>query len=88
MVAKIHRFPFQFKLPSELPVSFEGTYGYIRYELLGIIESRLQPNGIFIAPITVLKAISVNDPGLQVFIYLFICLLSIRCYSNLRKFLH
>lgn len=67
MAAKIHRFPFQFKLPSELPVSFEGTYGYIRYNLTGTIESRLnQPNGVFTLPITVLKTITPNDPELQV----------------------
>lgn len=66
MTAKIHRFPFQFKLPAELPVSFEGTYGYIRYKLTATIQSRLQANGVFIVPITILKTISGNDPELQV----------------------
>lgn len=66
MTAKIHRFPFQFKLPSELPVSFEGAYGYVRYKLTGTIESRLQPNGVFVVPITILKTISANDAELQV----------------------
>lgn len=66
MTAKIHRFPFQFKLPAELPVSFEGTYGYIRYKLTATIQSRLQANGVLIVPITILKTISGNDPELQV----------------------
>ncbi|XP_046337176.2 arrestin domain-containing protein 2-like isoform X1 [Haliotis rufescens] len=33
-----HTFPFAFQLPPQLPSSFEGEYGYVRYTAKGIID--------------------------------------------------
>ena len=33
LVAGIHEYPFSFQLPGQLPPSFEGEYGYIRYTI-------------------------------------------------------
>lgn len=68
LTAKIYRFPFQFKLPSESPVSFEGAYGYIRYKLTAIIESPFRSNDVLTEPITILRAIDATEPDMQVFI--------------------
>lgn len=62
----MHRFPFQFNFPSELPVSFEGMFGYIRYKLTATMESSLQSNDILTEPVTILRAIDANRPDMQV----------------------
>ncbi len=33
-----HRYPFELLLPSDLPASFKGEYGYVKYEATAIIE--------------------------------------------------
>lgn len=33
LAAGKHEIPFSFALPSEIPSSFEGKYGYVRYEI-------------------------------------------------------
>jgi hypothetical protein len=32
-MAGIHEYPFSFQLPGQLPPSFEGEYGHIRYTI-------------------------------------------------------
>lgn len=64
---KTHRFPFQFKLPAQLPASFEGEFGSIRYTIRVIIEIPFQLNRELVESITILRIIDSNDPQLEVF---------------------
>lgn len=66
LAVKTHRFPFQFKLPTKLPASFEGEFGYIRYTIRVVIEIPLQTNKELIKDITILKMIDSNDSQLEV----------------------
>ena len=61
-----HDFPFEFELPMDLPCSFEGRYGQIRY----YVEAKLDRSGIFKSHkrqrkyITVLSLVDLNKmPG-------------------------
>lgn len=63
---KTHRFPFQYKLPPELPASFESEFGSIRYTVKVIIDMPRQMNIEMEETIKVYKMIDANDPQLQV----------------------
>lgn len=52
-----------------MPVSFEGTCGYIRYKFTVITVSPRQTLCDTFVPITISKRIDANDPKLQVSFY-------------------
>ena len=61
-----HEIPFEFEIPMDLPCSFEGQYGHIRY----YVEAKLDRSGIFTSHkrqrkyITVLSLVDLNKiPG-------------------------
>lgn len=55
-----HRMPFQFQLPPQLPSSYEGEYGYVRYSL--IAQAELGPDPNCILPASKGKEIAVERP--------------------------
>lgn len=62
-----HSYPFQHVLPKDLPTSFEGKFGYIRYTTCVTVDISMQPNKEFETPFTVIQAIDLNaDPTLRV----------------------
>ena len=54
------KYPFSFQLTGELPSSFEGTYGYIRYLVKAKIEKAVF-DAVVTYPITVNDLIDTND---------------------------
>ena len=58
-----HEIPFEFEIPMDLPCSFEGQYGHIRY----YVEAKLDRSGIFTSHkrqrkyITVLSLVDLNN---------------------------
>lgn len=75
---RTHQFPFQFALPEQLPTSFEGVFGSIRYFITVSIEIPYQPKREFEERITIIRTIDENDPDLQVCVTFFICSLAKR----------
>lgn len=55
-----HRMPFQFQLPPQLPSSYEGEYGYVRYSL--VAQAELGPDPSCIMPASKGKEIGVERP--------------------------
>ena len=58
-----HRFRFQFTVPPHCPSSFQGSVGYIRYEVLGRIGTGLfRFDRRISAPIQVRQIVDINQP--------------------------
>ncbi|XP_061172552.1 arrestin domain-containing protein 17-like [Saccostrea echinata] len=55
-----HVFPFSFVLPPELPSSFEGEHGYVRYKVEGIIDRPWAFDEHTVQPFTVLATLDLN----------------------------
>ncbi|XP_062576489.1 arrestin domain-containing protein 3-like [Saccostrea cucullata] len=55
-----HVFPFTFVLPPQLPSSFEGEHGYVRYKVEGIIDRPRKSNLRSVRPFTVLTTLDLN----------------------------
>lgn len=66
LAAGTHEFPFQFKIPTQLPSSYEGEYGYIRYTVTVTVEMPKNPRKEFEKRITILRLTDLNDPELKV----------------------
>lgn len=64
--AKTYQFPFQFKLPSQLPSSFEGEFGFIQYAVTISIDIPFQRLKEHVESIRILKMIETSNPELQV----------------------
>jgi hypothetical protein len=39
-----HQYPFSFTLPNEIPSSFEGIHGYVRYTIRAVFQRRRKWN--------------------------------------------
>lgn len=61
-----HKFPFRFNLPIQLPSSFEGEYGFIRYTVTVKVEYPADPSQELERRITVIKLQDINHPDFQV----------------------
>lgn len=61
-----HEFPFQFKIPQQLPSSYEGEYGFIRYTVIVSIERPSKSHKEFDKRITILRLTDLKDPELLV----------------------
>lgn len=61
-----HEFRFRFRIPSKLPSSYEGEYGFIRYTVTVLIEIPKLPNIEYEKRITILRLTNLHDPDLQV----------------------
>ncbi|XP_057375199.1 arrestin domain-containing protein 17-like [Daphnia carinata] len=55
-----HQFPFSFLLPQEIPSSFEGAHGNVRYTLRAVYERRLKWNHECKIPITINSITDLN----------------------------
>ncbi|XP_062620950.1 arrestin domain-containing protein 3-like [Saccostrea cucullata] len=55
-----HVFPFSFVLPPDLPSSFEGEHGYVRYKVEGIIDRPYAYDEHTVQPFTVLSTLDLN----------------------------
>lgn len=55
-----HKFPFTFVLPPELPTSFEGQYGFVRYTIKVTIERSWKFDHEYKFPVTVLEHFDLN----------------------------
>lgn len=66
LAAGTHEFPFQFKLPTQLPSSYEGEYGFIRYTVTVSVEIPKIPHKEFEKRVTILRLTDLKDPDLQV----------------------
>lgn len=65
--AGTHKFPFRFKLPTQLPSSFDGEYGFIRYTVTVKVEYPTEPSQEIERRITIIKSQDVCHPDFQVF---------------------
>jgi hypothetical protein len=62
-----HAFPFQYTLPTKLPTSFHGRFGYVRYFCEASLERAWQPSVRRRAYFSVSAAVDVNlDPKAEV----------------------
>lgn len=63
-----HSYSFELELPRELPSSFEGTFGYVRYSAKANIDLRLRRDYDIKAAFTVLSHLDLNKepPTLKV----------------------
>lgn len=62
-----HTFPISFILPKDLPTSFEGRWGYVRYTVKVIIDRPWRFDHQFKFAITVLSVYDLNlYPALKV----------------------
>uniref|UniRef100_A0A0P6EZD4 Arrestin domain-containing protein n=1 Tax=Daphnia magna TaxID=35525 RepID=A0A0P6EZD4_9CRUS len=55
-----HQFPFSFVLPQQIPSSFEGAHGSVRYTIRAVYERRLKWNHECKIPITVNSITDLN----------------------------
>ncbi|KAJ8316570.1 hypothetical protein KUTeg_005879 [Tegillarca granosa] len=56
-----HSYPFQFQLPPNLPASFEGEYGYIRYWVKALVEKPLKSfSHVTKSAFTIIGALDLN----------------------------
>ncbi|XP_055327009.1 arrestin domain-containing protein 2-like [Sitodiplosis mosellana] len=66
LLAGSYTYNFQCMLPPDLPSSFEGEFGYIRYCTRVVIDIPLLPDQTFEQLFTVIKAVNLNaDPALR-----------------------
>ncbi|GFR98621.1 arrestin domain-containing protein 3 [Elysia marginata] len=62
-----HTFPFQFQLSSDLPPSFEGNYGYIRYWTKATIDKPWKVDHHTKRAFTIIPPLDLNmSPGVAV----------------------
>lgn len=62
-----YSYPFQFKLPTNLPSSFEGVIGYVRYTMTAVIDKPWKFDHTTKAPFTVLSILDLNlEPNASV----------------------
>ena len=65
--ASLHNFPFCFSLPSNIPSSFEGRVGWVRYELFGrIVTGVTKTEHVVKIEVPVLEIIDINQQPLLV----------------------
>jgi hypothetical protein len=66
-----HTFPFSFVLPPNLPSSFEGQHGYVRYSVKGVIDKPWKFDHSTKRVFTVICLLDLNtDPNATVFFFL------------------
>lgn len=71
-----HTMPFELPVPSDLPSSFEGTHGYVRYWLECILDVVGHPEHTTKKAFTVISKYNLNtDPVASVGSLQFTCLL-------------
>ena len=56
-----HVYPFRFTLPTNLPSSFEGGVGHIRYLIQGVIDKPWKIDDKCVRPFTVIAALDLNN---------------------------
>ena len=62
--AGLHAYPFEIPLHKDLPSSFEGEYGYVRYLCTATIDKPWKFNHSVKAAFTVLSLLDLNfEPG-------------------------
>lgn len=57
----LHDYPFEFQLPSAVPSSFKGKFGYIKYTIRVVIQVPLWMNKVFKEQFTLIKAFNLNQ---------------------------
>jgi len=58
-----HSFPFEFRLPEEnLPTTFEGKHGHVKYWLKAILDRPWKEDRTVIEAFTVVERVDVNQP--------------------------
>ena len=64
----LNNYPFSFVLPADMPQSFEGKFGHIRYKAKAVIHRRMSLDDKLNVPFTVLHLIDLNrePPNLRV----------------------
>lgn len=77
-----HQYPFSFTLPNEIPSSFEGVHGHVRYMIRAVFQRRRKWNHECKIPFTVNSIMDLNlIPESSV------CSQSQAIFSNLSNFL-
>lgn len=56
----VYNYEFGCKLPPDLPTSFEGKFGYIRYTALVVIDNKRLPEKTFSESFTVIREVDLN----------------------------
>lgn len=55
-----HAYPFSFALPSQIPSSFEGAHGYVRYTVRAVMQRQRKWNHECKIPFTVNTLVDLN----------------------------
>jgi len=56
-----HRYPFEFRLPSNAPSSFEGAYGSVRYTVEARIDRPWKFDHVIRSAFTVISIVDLNQ---------------------------
>lgn len=68
-----YHYTFQSDLPADLPSSFEGEYGHIRYRTCVVLDIPMWPDKEFEDPFSVIKTFNLNEnPSLTLRVILFL----------------
>lgn len=60
-----YEYAFQCSLPTTLPTSFEGEFGFIRYTATVYLDRVMWPDQIFEEPITIINSSKTFHPGVR-----------------------
>ena len=60
LAAGRYQYPFQFQLPHQLPSSFEGQYGRVRYSVKAVIDKPWKFDHEVKRPFTVISNVDLN----------------------------
>ena len=59
--AGVNEFPFQYTLPENIPSSFEGEYGRVKYSARATVEVPKRADQPTMMPFTVMAALDLNQ---------------------------
>lgn len=64
--AGVHTYPLVIVMPIDVPSSFEGTFGYIRYKLRAVVNRIRRLDDTTDLPISVIRVLNINNEPQEV----------------------
>ena len=59
--AGVHTFPLNFVMPNDIPSSFVGSYGYIKYKFRAVVNRIKRLDDSTEIPVTVIRTLNLNN---------------------------